>query len=436
MRHDVYQIITDRIIGLLEAGTIPWRRPWKGRPEAPQNFISRKAYRGINLFLLRASGYSSPFWLTFNQVQLLNARVKKGEKSSPVVFWKILEENENGETKKIPFLRYHSVFNVAQCEGITVPASAEPNGEFQPISTCEEVVANMPRRPTIVHGAGLACYSPRKDSVSIPEATAFESSEAYYSTLFHELTHATGHVSRLNRKEVTDPVHFGSDPYSREELVAEMGAAFLSGHCEIANTTLDQSANYIQHWLDRLKEDRKLVVHAAAQAQKASDFILDVRPEEEGPSESQPKEFKVVALRECATPESMQMCDTPERAAEYWNMHIATSPQFNPECECFIVLHLNTRRRVKGHHLVSIGTMDTVLVHAREVFRTAIFTAAAAVVIMHNHPSGEPQPSEADIKVTRDLIRAGQLLKIEVLDHVIVGYPNHCSLRQLGYFYQ
>jgi proteasome lid subunit RPN8/RPN11 len=148
-----------------------------------------------------------------------------------------------------------------------------------------------------------------------------------------------------------------------------------------------------------------------------------------------PWEYKVTALRECPTPESLQLCDTPDKAAEYWRLHVATHPHFNPECECFVVLMLNTRRRVKGHQLVSIGTMDTILIHPREVFRLAIMTAAAAIVIMHNHPSGEATPSEADIKVTRDLIRAGQLLKIEVLDHVIVGNPNRSSLRELGYFY-
>jgi hypothetical protein len=146
------------------------------------------------------------------------------------------------------------------------------------------------------------------------------------------------------------------------------------------------------------------------------------------------KEYKIVALRECPLPESLHVCDTPDRAAEYWRLNIATCPYFNPECECFAVLLLNTRRRVKGHQFLTIGTLDTILVHPREVFRGAVIAAAAAIVLMHNHPSGEPQPSEADIKVTRDLIRAGQLLKIEVLDHVIVGNPNHCSLRALGYF--
>ena len=138
-----------------------------------------------------------------------------------------------------------------------------------------------------------------------------------------------------------------------------------------------------------------------------------------------PKEFKVMSLRECPVPESMLYCETPEQAANYWRLHIASSPQFNPECECLAALMLNTRHRVKGHQLVTIGTMDTCLVHPREVFRGAVVAAASALILMHNHPSGEPTPSDADIKVTRDLIRAGQLLKIEVLDHVIMGMPKH-----------
>jgi DNA repair protein RadC len=152
------------------------------------------------------------------------------------------------------------------------------------------------------------------------------------------------------------------------------------------------------------------------------------------PRNKHPAEWRVVALRECPLPDAMQLCDTPQAAADYWRVHVEKAPYFNPEVECFVVLHLNTRRRVRGHHLASIGILDTILVHAREVFRAAIVASASAVVIMHNHPSGDPQPSEADIKVTRNLIRAGQLLKIEVLDHVIVGRPSHCSLRELGYF--
>jgi len=148
-----------------------------------------------------------------------------------------------------------------------------------------------------------------------------------------------------------------------------------------------------------------------------------------------PKEFKIVALRECPVPEQMHLCDTPDKAAEYWRQQVTQHPAFNSEVECFAALLLNTRRRVKGHVLVSTGTLDTLLVHPREVFRPAIIAAAAAIVLLHNHPSGEATPSEADIKVTRDLIRAGQLLKVEVLGHVIMGAQRHCSLRELGYFY-
>jgi DNA repair protein RadC len=148
------------------------------------------------------------------------------------------------------------------------------------------------------------------------------------------------------------------------------------------------------------------------------------------------KEYKVIALRECPLPADLQECERPEQAVAYWRLHIEKHPYFNPECECFCILLLNTRRKVKGHALVSIGTMDTILVHPREVFRTAIISAASAIILMHNHPSGESSPSDADIRYTRDLIRAGQLLKIEVVDHVIVGNRQHASLRELGHFYQ
>jgi len=149
--------------------------------------------------------------------------------------------------------------------------------------------------------------------------------------------------------------------------------------------------------------------------------------------EIQPQEFKVMSLRECPVPSDMLVCETPQQVADYWRLHIATAAHFNPECECMVVLMLNTRKRVKGHQLVSIGTMDTILAHPREVFRCAIIAAAASIVVVHNHPSGESTPSEADIKVTRDLLRAGQLLKIELVDHVVIGNQNHSSLRALGY---
>ena len=151
--------------------------------------------------------------------------------------------------------------------------------------------------------------------------------------------------------------------------------------------------------------------------------------------QSQPHEYKVTALRECPTPLDLQTCDTPDKVAAYWHLHVATNPYFDPERECLAVILLNTRRRAKGHQLISIGTLDTLLVSPTSVFRLAVMTSAASIVLAHQHPSGEATPSEADIKVTRDLIRAGQLLKIEVVDHVVIGRPNFSSLRSLGYFY-
>jgi DNA repair protein RadC len=150
---------------------------------------------------------------------------------------------------------------------------------------------------------------------------------------------------------------------------------------------------------------------------------------------SQPQEWKIISLRECPTPQDLQLCETSDQAAVYWRTHIQQHPYFNPECECLVVLILNTRRRIKGHYLVSVGTMDMTVCHPRDLFRLAVMASAAALIVMHNHPSGDPTPSDADIRLTRDLIRAGQLLKIDVLDHVIVGQPNHLSLRTLGHFY-
>jgi hypothetical protein len=174
----------------------------------------------------------------------------------------------------------------------------------------------------------------------------------------------------------------GSGP---SQLALAMLADHLGDDGGIENATLNESASYIQGWLSKLKEDRKLVVHAAAQAQKACDYILDVKhAEEEGSAEQQPKEYKVVALRDCPMPEHMQVCDTSELAAEYWRRHVTTASYFNPECECLVVLLLNTRRRIKGHHLVSIGLLDTILAHPREVFRPAIAAAASVMVTMHS----------------------------------------------------
>jgi len=243
--------------------------------------VSQKPYRGVNVFLLHAMSYASPFWLTFKQANGLGGTVKRGEKACPVVFWKWLDIEEQGKAGRVPMLRYYSVFNVAQCEGIPqdkIPSLDGSKRQHSPTTEAERIVAAMSKRPEVKAGLDRAFYSPAGDFVGMPAADQFRSGEDFYSVLFHELTHSTGHESRLNRKGVSGSdgewSAFGSTPYAKEELVAEMGAAFLCGQAGIVERTLDNSAAYVSSWLQRLKDDRRLVVQAAAQAQKAADFIL------------------------------------------------------------------------------------------------------------------------------------------------------------------
>lgn len=282
IKKDVYEIVTEKIIAALESGTAPWRKSWGCNNSAPVNFHSGKNYRGINTFLLHCSGFASPYWLTFKQAKERGGTVKKGEKGMPVVFWNWIYKDATGKTikdqtkaaKKIPFLRYYTAFNAEQIDGVEFPAVDIPTREHTPSETCEKIVAGMPSPPEIKTKGSQPCYIPSLDRVEMPKAEHFHSGDEYYSTLFHELTHATGHKSRLDRKELTKVSGFGSSDYSKEELVAEMGAAFICGHAGI-DTTLDNSAAYLQNWIKVLKGDSKLAVTAAAQAQKAADYILN-----------------------------------------------------------------------------------------------------------------------------------------------------------------
>jgi antirestriction protein ArdC len=278
----VYEQVTERMIALLENGNVPWRKPWNVQTGLPRNLVSKKPYRGINLFLLHAMQYESPFWLTYRQATELGGYVRKGEKACRVVFWKRLEVEDEitGEADKIPLLRFYYVFNVAQCDGLkNVPTAETPtSAPAKP----ETVVAAMPQHPDIRHGMALASYSPSTDTISMPNRERFEKQEGYYATLFHELIHSTGHPSRLNRTTLAESAAagFGSNPYCKEELIAEMGAAFLCGHAGISEAILENSAAYVQNWLEQLRNDKRLIVQAAAQAQRAADFILGVKYEE------------------------------------------------------------------------------------------------------------------------------------------------------------
>lgn len=283
---DLYQTVTDQILAMLDQGVTPWRCPILGKASAghPMNLASRKRYRGVNVFLLAvtawAKGYESSNWLTFNQARERGGMVRKGEKSSMVVFWKPLEvtDAKTGEQKDTFVLRYYNVFNAVQCDGITVPdAPVYTPSELHPIEAAELIIQGYPNAPAIHHGGSKAFYRPSVDEVHIPEPTRFASTNEYYSTLFHELAHSTGHSSRLDRGLDTEPAPFGSPDYSKEELVAEMTAAFLCGEADIVPSVIANQAAYLKGWIDVLKGDKKLVISAAGAAQRAADWILGER---------------------------------------------------------------------------------------------------------------------------------------------------------------
>jgi antirestriction protein ArdC len=276
--HSVYDIITARIVSELERGVIPWRRPWSAK--LPVNLISQREYRGLNVLTLGSQGYPSRFWLTFNQANKLGGRIRRGEHASPVIYWNIGEEREyttrDGETRvSKPFLlRYSNVFNLSQTEGIELPESAlQETRTNDPIQECERIVAGMPRKPA-VEQSDKAWYAPGRDVVGMPSIGLFRSSEEFYSTFFHELTHSTGHKSRVGREGFESIQSFGSESYSKEELVAEVGAAMLCGVTGIENRTIENSAAYLRTWVERLKSDARLIVGAASAAQRAADYIL------------------------------------------------------------------------------------------------------------------------------------------------------------------
>ncbi len=268
----VYEIITNQILAELEKGEVPWRKPWHSLP--PANLITKKPYRGINVFLLGFAGYGSQFWLTFNQAKQLGGNIRKGQHGTKIIFWKCkTRETESAdgeiEERKSAFLRYYTVFNLEQTEGLSALLTLPP---AFPIESAEEIVKAMPNPPAFEKDS-RAAYIPSRDTVTMPSRTAFQSQAEFYSTLFHELTHSTGHAKRLGREGIDKIQPFGSEDYSKEELVAEMGSAMLCGVAGIEQATIGNSAAYLRGWINRLKADSRLVIAAARAAQEAADYI-------------------------------------------------------------------------------------------------------------------------------------------------------------------
>lgn len=270
---DVFEKITVKIIELLETGTVPWRQPWSGA--VPTNLSSMKPYNGINFLLLGCLGYESNFWVTFKQAQRLGGGIRAGEKSPAFVVytdhWESKKKRPDGTEEVVirRFLKYTPVFNVSQCRGIQAPEGEEH--EIEPLRACTDFMEGLKETPRIDTGQ-LAAYVPCEDKIVMPAMKHFRDAESYHASLFHELTHWTGAAKRLARPLI----HFTADrkAYAREELVAEMGAAFLCAKCQIDTATIENHAAYIDSWLQALRNDRRLVSEAAKSARMAVEFLV------------------------------------------------------------------------------------------------------------------------------------------------------------------
>ena len=285
MSKDIYEIITARFIDQLKRGTVPWQKPWMG----VQNIVSKKPYRGINSLILGGSDFQSPYWLTFKQAHDLGGNIKKGEKATPVIYYKLFEKRDdhgnlvlgsNGRPTRIPFIRWSNAFNLDQTEGIEPPSQTATQEVIQPLDKAAKIVQEAKICP-IYHTGFAAVYSPTEDVIRMPAQKTFRSHESYYQTLFHEMTHSTGHSSRLDREGVTLPIKFGSERYSKEELIAELGASFLSNEAGILNQVqFDNSAAYLGSWIEKFQNDPKMIFTASSQAQRSTDFILGIEQKE------------------------------------------------------------------------------------------------------------------------------------------------------------
>lgn len=279
-KFNIYEEVTNRIIEQLENGVVPWHKPWSGVMGGAYNRVSKKPYSLLNQMLLKHDGE----YATFKQWKDLGGTIKKGEKSEIVVFWKMLkvEELKDGkvEEKTIPLLKYINIFHVSQVDGV------EPKTikliEHKPIEKAEEIKNEYKKRENIVIKEMVtndAFYSPSRDFIQVPCKEQYQNINEFYSTLFHEMVHSTGHKDRLQRLDSSAKfASFGSEDYSKEELIAEIGSAFLMNHVGIETTkTLENSSAYIKSWLRVLKDDNRFIVSASGKAEKSMKYILNIK---------------------------------------------------------------------------------------------------------------------------------------------------------------
>src|SRR5258706_1089786 len=277
---NVYSIITSRITKQLEEGVIPWQKSC-AESGLPQSVVTKRPYRGINVWLLAMLSFPRNNFITTKQLKEVGGVVKEEEKAALVTFWnwKEVTDEQSGESKNIPFLRYYTVYNSDQCDGIPDEVlPAPPVHVKNPVKQAEQTVLLMQQKPVIKHREKKSFYDPCLDIINVPKIDTFESQEYYYRSLFHQLIHATGHVSRLNRKEVMLMSELRADEsFSSEELIAEMGTGYLMSVCGFTNDFVSKDKEVrAKGWLEKFKENKQLVIYAGGKAQQAVDFILNV----------------------------------------------------------------------------------------------------------------------------------------------------------------
>lgn len=296
-RQSTYEIVTERVATAMEQGNAPWRRPWNGG-RSPSNLVSKQPYRGINHWLTMLSGFSSPWWLTYNQAQALGGNVRKGEKGTLVVYFKVLTRKSKTDPTKedrFPMVKHYFVFNVEQTEGLEAKIPVETTVEgASPFIPAEDIWTGWTQAPVVHYGGTRAAYQPTLDSISMPPRESFAGTAEFYGTLFHEGIHATGAKSRLNRPGIAQFDRFGSEQYAKEELIAEIGANYLVTLAGLDPAT-ENSAAYLRHWAGKLRQDPKLIVSAASAAQKATEHILGTGAVEAAPAEDEAVEEAVAA---------------------------------------------------------------------------------------------------------------------------------------------
>lgn len=282
---DVYSLVTNRIIELLEKGTIPWRKPWLPNG-MPKNLISQRPYTGINTMLLNSLDFSKNYFLTWHQLQEIGGHIKRGEKGSFIVFQSKNEKEvqKNGEItiEKRSILRYYYVYNVEQCLNLPRKYTEVTKIPTEIIDkSCEKIVQGMPLCPTIYYRGNEAYYMPKHDYINMPKLDYFDSMASFYGVLFHELIHSTGALKRLARKSVCENTDYGNELYSLEELIAEIGSCYLTSIGGVGISNLQNSAAYIKGWLSVLENDKRFIVKAASKAQRAVEYILNIHHSKE-----------------------------------------------------------------------------------------------------------------------------------------------------------